>query len=725
MKSKLTLVTLATLSGTPTVKAQVDWHHDGLGTRREHAIAAAPTTSPATVVLFGGRDDGGELFGDTWTWRASAWQEEHPARSPAPRAGHSMVFDPRRNVTVLHGGHGRNDTWEWDGSQWRQAVTANTPPALTGPAMAYDPVGRAVLLFGAALGAPSVAELWRYDSNDWTRLTLPGPSPRVGARMATDSQRQRVVLFGGTDLGSGAILAETWEWNGSSWQRHSPANAPAPRTGHVLADANGSVILIGGGGSPLETRETWWWDGSTWTRGADGPGLVDTAAVGEGPNGVLVHGGASMAFTPAGTSLGDTWHTSPAGWLQVHAFATPDGLGRHAMAYDPHRDVLLVCGGQDQSSIPYFPTWEWDGAAWARVGGSPPPFRIDAAMAYDAARRRMVLFGGRGFSAPMGDTWLWDGIAWIAVASSPPPAREGAAMVWDAARKQIVMFGGVGLADTWLWDGTSWNAATPPVSPPSGAHPMLFDTWAGVGVLFTKTDWWIWNGGSWSRVPGRGLPPISASTTPSELHAVHDIERDRYLIWDESDLWEFDGSSWVQRVVSASPRATSQARIAYDSKRARTIKFGGRGNNAFSNSLWSYGPVARAAHVKIGTGCAGSGGTPNLTPSGLPWLGDRPRLLLSNMPAGPNLIGFGMSASQWAGQPLPRSLASIGRPACQVWSSWDVVFPIVAPGGATAIPVPIPNRPSLLGQTFFSQAAGVDSAGVVVSASVGSTVGGK
>jgi len=36
-------------------------------------------------------------------------------------------------------------------------------------------------------------------------------------------------------------------------------------------------------------------------------------------------------------------------------------------------------------------------------------------MAYDAARRRVVLFGGGPNSPPfqsLGDTWEWDGVKW-------------------------------------------------------------------------------------------------------------------------------------------------------------------------------------------------------------------------------------------------------------------------------------------------------------------------
>ena len=51
------------------------------------------------------------------------------------------------------------------------------------------------------------------------------------------------------------------------------------------------------------------------------------------------------------------------------------------------------------------------GPTWARQApASSPPARADAAIAYDAATRTVVLFGGVGLagdSVPSGDTWTW------------------------------------------------------------------------------------------------------------------------------------------------------------------------------------------------------------------------------------------------------------------------------------------------------------------------------
>jgi len=98
-----------------------------------------------------------------------------------------------------------------------------------------------------------------------------------------------------------------------------------------------------------------------------------------------------------------------------------------------------------------------------------PSPRTHAAMAYDAADQRVVLFGGvqgdfTNFNpgTVWGDTWLWDGSKWMKMnPTNSPPARWGAMMTYDAAHGQVVLFGGrpdfnlngsFGLADTWVLD---------------------------------------------------------------------------------------------------------------------------------------------------------------------------------------------------------------------------------------------------------------------------------
>jgi hypothetical protein len=84
--------------------------------------------------------------------------------------------------------------------------------------------------------------------------------------------------------------------------------------------------------------------------------------------------------------------------------------------------------------------------AWTLESTGGPSPRYGQAMAYDAARGRVVLFGGSsGLSGELADTWEWDGANWTLVNAPGPWPRLVHTMAYDAARARIVLFGG--------WDG--------------------------------------------------------------------------------------------------------------------------------------------------------------------------------------------------------------------------------------------------------------------------------
>ena len=86
---------------------------------------------------------------------------------------------------------------------------------------------------------------------------------------------------------------------------------------------------------------------------------------------------------------------------QVTWTATPFIAGRnsHAMAYDAARGRVVLFSGLSAQRLA--DTWEWDGGRWSQMKpATSPPFRSGHAMAYDPVRRRVVLFGGSDRSVP-------------------------------------------------------------------------------------------------------------------------------------------------------------------------------------------------------------------------------------------------------------------------------------------------------------------------------------
>lgn len=207
----------------------------------------------------------------------------------------------------------------------------------------------------------------------------------------------------------------------------------------------------------------------------------------------------------------------------------------------------------------------------AQTSTTQPPYRLDHAMVYDAARQEVVLFGGRpATGAPHGDTWVWNGSAWsLRVPPASPSGRSRHGMAYDSVRQRVVLFGGLtnaGLAvDTHEWDGATWSPRAPAVSPSARVNPgMAYDAARQRTVLFGGAatsagtslldDTWEWNGTTWS-----GLAVAARPLARQEAALAFDPVRNRIVLaagrgvnlgdW-RFDTWEWDGVVWTQTAAS-------------------------------------------------------------------------------------------------------------------------------------------------------------------------------
>jgi hypothetical protein len=116
--------------------------------------------------------------------------------------------------------------------------------------------------------------------------------------------------------------------------------------------------------------------------------------------------------------------------------------------------------------LEYGDLWAWDGAAWTEraPAGPNPGYRIVSRLVYDPTSERVLVFGG-GDGTLETDVWAWDGTAWAQIALEGAPARSGMSGAYDAARGRLVAFGGVArpggvaVTETWEWDGAAWRCA--------------------------------------------------------------------------------------------------------------------------------------------------------------------------------------------------------------------------------------------------------------------------
>jgi hypothetical protein len=154
-----------------------------------------------------------------------------------------------------------------------------------------------------------------------------------------------------------------------------------------------------------------------------------------------------------------------------------------------------------------------------------PPARTYHAVAYDAGRKRTVLFGGfnaKPTNAYLADTWEWDGRKWMqAKPTASPAARLLHAMAYDPVRQRTVVFGGNkaytgDTAETWEWDGKNWRERKPKTTLPTKDYMFSMAFHAGIGRTIVyggaiTNETWSWNGidgtlGDWAR-------PLRTKTT--------------------------------------------------------------------------------------------------------------------------------------------------------------------------------------------------------------------
>ncbi len=570
--------------------------HDGCsslctieGARWSLVSSVGPRSSPAVtydakrrrLVLFGGRRlvnpqfGSGQTFGDTWEFDGRAWTPVAPAftaLSPSARSQHAMAYDAQHGQAVMFGGRAANllgDTWLLDGNHWRLATTTDTPSPRASHAMTYHPNLGVVLFGGETPEGTSLDDTWVWNGTTWRELPFATrPTARSRHAMAYDPIRDVIVLAGGTPATS------TWELDGTRWVEVAPDNSGPRWTESAMGfDPVGRRMVLFGGEQQdpdrTTTADTWSWNGVAWTRLAlsASPTRRGGAAVANDPEtGLLTMFGGHrepepMCLSCSHTANQETWHWTGTAWLKVPPSPSNPVTG-HAGALDSARGRVIIFGGISGGNSLTDETLEHDGRHWfdsGTAGGARPPARAQAAMAYDVARSRAVMFGGAAdgiLVTSLGDTWTYSAGTWTRYGGPGPSARRQHAMSYDARRQRVVMFGGTGttsLGDTWEWDGGAWTRvlAGSPVGERTNAR-LAYDPIAERVLLFgglTKdgiyvADLWAWDGASWTPLPASLSPPARETTG-----FAWDPARRRMVLFGGGsptgdDTWEWDGTAW-------------------------------------------------------------------------------------------------------------------------------------------------------------------------------------
>lgn len=326
---------------------------------------------------------------------------------------------------------------------------------------------------------------------------------------------------------------------------------------------------------------------------------------------------------------------------------------RTAATYDSRRNrVVVFSGATDPNNALTGKTWEWTGTLWVeRTSPSTPPPRYESAMAFDHGRGRAVLYGGNAASLipiEMADTWEWDGIAWYQIPVAGPPARTHHALVYDAARKRIVMFGGISTGeprnDTWEYDGKTWTEIKPPTSPPA-RYEMLasYDPKRGRVVIasgLTGTasnsfaDTWEYDGTTWrDATPAAGLKPqltLGGMAFDSTLQKLVVFGGYTPANTASNKTYTWDGTTWTDLLISVAQPEGRYA-MAFVSSYPHPLLVGGQGLSStyyddsyiFTGSTWTAPSTVPATGYEVVTDplrrshtLYGNGNTYELTTSG-------------------------------------------------------------------------------------------------------------
>jgi uncharacterized protein (TIGR03437 family) len=252
------------------------------------------------------------------------------------------------------------------------------------------------------------------------------------------------------------------------------------------------------------------------------------------------------------------------------------------------------------------------------VAGGPSA-RVDGTIAYDAASRRVYLFGGQDSTA-RNDLWTYSvpGRAWnlLSPGGDAPAPRFGHTLVFDSARRRLILFGGQAsgfFSDVWAYDieANAWRMLAGDAAGPSRryGHSAVYDPTRDQMVIshgFTNSgrfdDTWAFRfaTNSWTNVSPGGARPVRRCLH----HAVLDAEGSAMYLYGGcasgfgpcplADLWIFDLTTnrWTEVTGGARPPAREHYGIGFDSVRRRLLLFGGSGAGLL-NDTWVFDAARR------------------------------------------------------------------------------------------------------------------------------------
>jgi hypothetical protein len=295
------------------------------------------------------------------------------ASGPAAREDHTWTVDADGATAYLFGGRDGGtvfgDLWAFDleTDAWIELTSAAAPPARFGHEAAWvDGIG--LVVFAGQAGATFFNDLWAYDaaSNAWSLLPAAGSVPvaRYGSCSAVGSDGRLWISHGFTSDGVRFSDTRAYDFAAASWSDVTPSgDRPVERCLHAC-----------------------------W--------LTDTGEL-------ALYAGQTTGVA----ALGDRWVLGGDGWSGIEGTLPP---ARNLPAHLRLEGSALVFGGMALDLGFHADLWLLgDGAVDAEpitVDGAAPSGRAGATLIEDAARARVMLFGGRGADGVSTEMWALTGL---------------------------------------------------------------------------------------------------------------------------------------------------------------------------------------------------------------------------------------------------------------------------------------------------------------------------
>ena len=277
---------------------------------------------------------------------------------------------------------------------------------------------------------------------------------------------------------------------------------------------------------------------------------------------LVMHGGWAP---PDWTATNEAWKWDGRGWSRWSDRDAP-AFAHHTMAFDPGRNVLVICGRPTPSQGGEYQVWEFDRNTWIRRANVPvhSSAQGDPKLTYDQRRKRLVLYIAQNTGTA--EVWEFNGKDWQWMRSRHQPVRcddNGCLFQYDDNLGKSVLVGEERTSQQLLaWDGHEWGMA------------------GGTG-----TQTWLWDGTDWTRFAGKQPPRAVWGGIAFDL-AHHEL----VLLTTRMETWTIHGDKWVRLQPTSSPVPSPNGFFAmgYDPVVKLSLFFGGESRPSEPEKEWSY-----------------------------------------------------------------------------------------------------------------------------------------